>query len=343
MNKKTILFLDALSLKEGGEEMAQLARRHMQALFLETLHMSWPVDQVIWVTAEAEELKANMQTCWDRIGSMTRPIQGLELINQIEQLHSAWQKLHEQAQKQMYTAGSVDMKRLHVVRRSEEASFRSWFLELVQIQLYRVLVLGGAERFRKMAKLRDESAEALIDYYRRQILPALDMLTREQLSGVWSVSWRRNSAFGGQITLPGCRLAPPQGKNCDILPGHYRIIRQSGETIYEGRGLLTNITPGTVLRAQREGFLSENELRADALLWMSEMDMSMEPRAILRTTVQKGLYALEPYDYFSKFSFVCGMIQLKERKRNRVCPLCGGVMSRTELGCAGCREVMVHA
>lgn len=342
MNKKTLLFLDALAENYCAEEMNAIAREQLQKLFCDTFRESWPTEYTAWITTDAKTLKAQLEQCWDRILNMVRPSDGVSILKSITALHGRWQELCEVTAGQLYLPGAVDLARIHVVRSVEDRQFAQWFLELIQIQLYRVLVLGGAERFRAMPRLEDETAEGLVSYYREHIMPALETLTRVELSGVWTIAWTPEMTLGDRFAVPGCRLAEPEDSGCSYLPGHYRRMVRGKQRVYEGRGALTNITPETILQAQYHGFLSGDQIRVSDMLWMQESDMNLDPISILNRSTKNDLYAAEPYDFFSKWGFACGMVRLRSRSMEGSCPICGGILGRRDAICGTCRNVMVQ-
>ena len=343
MNKKTLLFLDALAERFRKDDLNQLACHHLQKLFADTLSPCWPTRQVIWLTVDAKSLKADLEACWQQINRLRQPADGIPLLTQIQQLHSRWLVLDQQTQQQMYANGSVDCSRLHVVQRREENPFRTWFLELCQIQLYRLLTLGGTNAFRRMAVLEDESVEGLTSYYQKQILPALATLSRTELSSLWSVQWSEQMGLGGYLLLPGCQASFPRNSVCDLLPGRYRLVDSDDHyRIYEGRGLLTNISPKTILEAQRSGFRGEGELSVADLMWLTPDDLDKSPAVLLEHCTHGQLYAVDAYDYFSKFGFVCGLLQLQQRHQAQQCPLCGATLGRKEQICSACKNRMAQ-
>lgn len=342
MNKKTLLFLDALAENDCAEKMTNIARDQMKELFRSTFRQSWPGEQTIWVTSEAQVLRRQMEQCWNRIQQITRPSEAIPLLKQIPQLQSRWQALDSTTREQLYLPGNVKLDRIHVILRVEEQPFCDWFLELVQIQMYRILTLGGAERFRKLPQLNDRSAEGLLSYYRGHILPALETLSRVEQSGIWAFAFHAEMKLGGGFTVPGCQLAQPQDSSCSMLPGHYIRTMRGKQRVYEGRGALTNITPLTILQAQRQGFCSERQLRVSDLLWMQEADLLQDPTAVLERSTNHALYAVDPYDFFSKWGYACGLVRLRSRHTEHSCPLCGGVLNRQAMICEACRNVMVQ-
>ena len=340
MNKKTLLFLDALADHYCSEEINTIAREQLQTLFCDTFRKCWPVEQTIWITTDAKSLKEQLVMLWNQILTMPRPSDGISILKHISKLHGKWKELNSIAEGQLYQNGAINMAQLHVVRSGEVLLFTQWFQELVQIQMYRVLTLGGATRFRKMPMLENQSAEGLIAYYRDHILPALESLDRLELTGIWTIEWTPEMALGGRFTIPGCRLAEPEESGCSYLPGRYRHTMRGNHHIYEGRGTLTNITPATILQAQRRGFRSEDQIRISELLWIQESDMREDPLTVLGRVTNQEPYAVEPYDFFSKWGYVCGMVRLGSRRTAGSCPLCGGVLGQRDKVCRACTTEM---
>ena len=342
MNKKTLLFLDALAENDCTEKMISIARDQMKAMFRSAFRQSWPGEQTIWVTSDAKALRKQLEECWNRILRITRPAEAIPLLKQIPQLQGKWQSLYATTREQLYLPGNVNLDRIHVIPQTEEQQFCDWFLELVQIQMYRVLTLGGAERFRKLPPLNDRGAEGLLSYYRGHVLPALETLNRVELSGTWAFAFNTEMKLGRRFTVPGCQLAQPQDSSCSLLPGHYVRTMRGRQRVYEGRGVLTNITPASILQAQRQGFCSEGQLRISELLWMQEADLLQDPAAILERSTNHALYAVDPYDFFSKWGYACGLVRLRSRHTEHSCPLCGGVLSKKAVICEACRNEMMQ-
>lgn len=340
MNKKTLLFLDALAEHYCTEEINVIARERLQTLFCDTFRKCWPVEQTIWVTTDAKRLREQLVMLWNQILTMTRPSDGISILKRISKLQGRWKELNAIAEGQLYQNGAIDMAQLHVVRSGEVLLFTQWFLELVQIQMYRVLTLGGTARFRRLPLLEDQSAEGLIAYYRDHVVPALESLNRLEITGIWTIEWTPEMALGGRFTVPGCCLAEPEESGCNYLPGRYRRTMRGSHRVYEGRGTLTNITPATILQAQRQGFRSTDQIRVSDLLWIQESDLGEEPMAVLGRVTNQGPYAVDPYDFFSKWGYACGLACLGARQVEGKCPLCGGTLGRREKVCNACMTEM---
>lgn len=342
MNKKTLLFLDALAENDCTEKLTGIAREQMQELFCRTFQESWPAEQTVWVTSEAKALRNQLEQHWDQILQIKRPAEAIPILKRLPQLQSRWQELYNISREQFYLPGNVRLERIHVIQWMEAESFCQWFLELIQIQMYRILTLGGAERFHRLPVLNDQSAGGLISYYRSHILPTLETLNRVELSGIWAVAFSSEVTLGGRFTVPGCLLAEPQDSSSSLLPGRYIHTMRGKRRVYEGRGALTNITPGTILQAQRQGFRSEGQIRVTDLLWMQESDLLLDPGTVLERSTGGKLYAVEPYDFFSKWGYACGLVRLRSRSTERSCPLCSGVVNRKATVCEACRSMMMQ-
>ena len=318
MNDITAVFLCELAAESGRAELFQLLQQDL----CRWLDACCPVRTggVRAVSPQAVQLHTALQQLHDRAGQIDTREKRQWFREQMNQYTSKWNQLRGQTSQAVLHSWVPPLEALHFLTQKELVRETAAIRQQVQIQLYRLLMLGGASAVQGMEPPpADSTAERLLDFYWSALLPRLQRLTLQQLQQEWAVELRDETRFGTSLQLPTYLLRQPMKLQSSTAPGHYQSMSRTGGVWYQGRGLLTNIRPAEIGRALREGFVSGCCV---ADLDRAEL-LDADPRHVLEEVFPGRFYALDPYSYFSVASYALNSRVTAQRLARGRCLLCG--------------------
>lgn len=318
MNDITAVFLCELAEESGRAELLELLQQEL----CRWLDARCPVrvGGVTAVSPQAVQLCTEVQQLHDRAGQIDTREKLRWFREQMDQHTAQWNRLRGQTSQAVLHSWVPPLEALHFLTQEELVRQTAAIRQQVQLQLYRLLMLGGASAVQGLElPPADSTAEQLLGFYRSCLQPRLQRLTLQQLRQEWAVELKDEAQLGTALRLPAYLLRQPMTLQTPVAPGQYRSVTRTGSVWYQGRGLLTNIRPAEIGRALREGFVSSCCV---ADLDRAEL-LDADPHHVLGELFPGQLYALEPYSYFSMAGYALDRRVTEQRLTRGRCLLCG--------------------
>ncbi len=338
MNDITAVFLCELAAESGRTELFGLLQQELSGW----LDARCPVRTggMTAASPQAEQLCAALQQLHDRAKQVDTREKLQWFRTQMEQCTAQWSQLRGQTSQAVQHSWVPPLEAMHFLTREELEHMAPAILQQVRVQLYRLLMLGGTAAVQGLELPAPGSGPAaLLAFYWHSLQPRLQRISTEQLRQEWAVEFRDEARFGSALQLPTYQLCQPVPLQSPVAPGHYQSAVQAGGVRYQGRGLLTNISPAEIGRALREGFISS--CRA-ADLDRAEL-LDADPRRVLEEAFGGRLYALEPYSYFSVVSYALNCRVTAQRLARGRCLLCGtSTLKEGAHLCRNCFSRLAH-
>lgn len=318
MNDVTAVFLCELAVQTNRQDLFRLLQQELSGW----LDARCPVrdDTITKGTLEAERLYKTVQGLQEQVGMINSQNRLQWFREQMEQCAARWNDLRGESAQAMQPGRIPPLEQLHLLTREEIAQWASAIRQQTQIQLYRLLVLGGASALQGIVAPPDSaSPEELLAFFRHSLQPALQRIPEQRIFGQWAVEYRKDAKFGSVLRMPGYLLSQPVSGRSPITPGHYQTFSQPGGVRYQGRGLLTNIRPAEIGAAVRNGFVSSCTAKdLDAVEYLDA-----DPCRVLEQACKGRFYAIEPYHYFSVVSYQMNCRVTGQRLARQRCLFCG--------------------
>lgn len=336
MNRLTAVFLQ--QLYACAPQKQELLKRAQRELLLQ-LDRSLPEllsPGTLIASAKGQELRQQAARWKQQTEQCSRMEDITLLLEQLNALQKQEQRLHTETRQEINRSGFVDGTKLHLFYRSEQRDALQVLDEIIRIELFRIAVLGGAQRFNAvppLAAVPDILADRLA-YYKNCLMPVLLDLSDQMLYGCWAFRFQEESRAGPLGNLPGYLIAEPNpAKATGLLPGEYTVLPAAKGTLYQGVGSLTNLTPDTVEQAQRTS-VQDHIPVAELAARLYHGD----PVRALGDYFGNNPYIVDPYELFATADVARGALELAERGRTRHCFLCGKALKNRAPLCAACVE-----
>lgn len=336
MNRLTAVFLQ--QLYACAPQKQDLLKRAKRELLLQ-LDRSLPEllsPSTLIASAKGQELRQQTVQWKQRTEQCSHMEDITFLLEQLYALQKQERQLHTETRREIQSSGFVDGTKLHLFYRSEQRNALQVLDEMIRIELFRIAVLGGAQRFKAvqpLAAVPDILADRLA-YYKNCLMPVLLDLSDQVLYGCWAFRFQEESRTGPLGNLPGYLMAEPNpAKAAGLLPGEYTVLPTAKGAVFQGVGCLTNLTPDTVEWAQRVSV--QDHIPVAELAARLYHD---DPVRVLGDYFGSTPYIVDPYELFAAADVARGAQELAERGRTRRCFLCGKALKNQAPLCTACVE-----
>ncbi|MBR6570616.1 MAG: hypothetical protein IKK75_09195 [Clostridia bacterium] len=334
MNQLSIAFICCLSEHSGEED---ILKGRVQKELLKEVHKRLPafVDpQTIYLSPRGAEFAAKLSQLLDDIRRMAAIDATSKLFRRLKKLCEEADALRKEARIAWQNPGKLDPERLHMVFAEEKAAAEERLYAAVSLEMFRLVAAGGGRRFADLPRLQyvHPTVEDYYQYYAKHIIPALDIMERSKRFGLWAFQFKEQAHTGGMSRIPVYVQAPIKPDKTPLLPGEYRVYGSGANTIWQGLGAITNLTPDLMTRAQSEGI--ECNFRPEHL---RKTSLNGTPAQILDQCFAGRLYAIDPVQFFSVLTIVRSARTLILRVNNNQCMYCGadGANGSLCLSCLG--------
>lgn len=336
MNFLTAVFLQQLyTYAPQKEELMQLARREL----LRELDCSMP-DAIspgtLFCTAQGQQLKREITEWKTKVEHCSRMEDVIRGLRSLQKLKDREERFHEETQREIRNPGFVDSARLHVFYHREQGEALRILNEVIHVELFRIVCLGGVRRFSRippLARVPDSLVERLA-YYKDYLIPSITDLEENALYGYWAIRYQPDSRTGPRGKLPAYSIAEPKNsKGKQLLPGEYQKIPIVQGTLYQGIGCLTNLTPDTVERAQNMQVHDQIPV-----VELSSRLYRLDPIQALASYFRQEFYAVDAYELFAAADVAQSANTLMERGQTESCFLCGSAVKNNAPLCSSCVE-----
>lgn len=330
MKRLTIMFLQELYafVPQQQQALAQMIREELMADIAE-----------IASGADSRFCSPTAQTLQsDAIALRAR----LETSPGQQEIFSLWERtaalcekartMREQTRRQLSGVACPDPDSLHLCTIQEEPVLRKMLNDYLHLELYRLLVLGGTEVFRQIPPLSDfpDQPAVRLRYEQEYLRPAAQRVEHTQPFGLWAVCFQSARRLGATATLPAYILCAPDEKAGNLLPGEHQILVRRSEILFQGLGLLTNLTPDTIERAQHEPVRNRVLMRD---LWGCQAE---DPIGDFAAHCGEELYAVDAGSLFAAAALAQGGRQISRRRETQQCLYCGAPAVPHQVLCANC-------
>lgn len=311
MNLETAAFLGSLAQTVPEENFALLLRGAMEREY--TARFGGLPDREACYSQQAKEARQQLDACYARMERAAGSWEAVDLQREVEKLTVQVRSLCEETAALVPPGAVFDWEKVHFVFPADWAALRDHAQHSVEAELFRVLTLGGVESFRSLPALKDTSLKGLFLYEQQILRPIQKTLPQ---CGAWAVENRPVNLRALQCTVS--LFVPAAPDRARIQPPG-RAVR-GGTTVYpgwQGRGLLTNVTPANILTVQQQGVA--DRLRDKEVVRREDTT----PTGYLNRMFAGQLYAIRPEQLFAHWNE--GQIRnvLLTRSANHQCLLCG--------------------
>ena len=335
MNRLTAIFLQQLyDYVPQKNELLQRAKKEL----LRQLDISMPEavsPGTLFFSEHAQQFKGKMDAWKNKVQNLCRIEHVREFLSELEMLCARQKELHNETQRQIHSAGLVDVSKLHLFYRSEQKQALDVVNEMVRIELFRVVALAGPDRFCRIPPIDTvpDTLAGYLGYWKQWIDPALQNLPDHLLYGCWAFQEQECCPTGPLGKLPTYLPVKTNKKSGTLLPGEWaRNIGPRGNW-YQGVGRLTNLTPDTVQWAQHQNIKQHIPVTELA----SRMHL-LNPVQAMQAYFGQTPYSVDPYELFSTADLAATANTMLERGQTHSCFLCGGPVQDNAPLCARCVE-----
>lgn len=336
MNRMTAAFLQ--TLYEYAPQKKELLERARQEL-LRQLERDLPnalSAATLFCSPEAQHLQKQIdgwKTRAERIVSMRELTDQME---DLEQLCSQEKRLHTRTQTELARPGFLNVGNLHILYLSEQDNALRVLNQMIQIDLFRIVALGGPDLLRHIPPLdrQPNHLDLRLNYYKTYIQPALDRISEADQYGSWAFCYQDMVRAGPLARLPAFQIAEPVQKLGTLLPGEYKMTVSGRGMLYQGVGRVTNITPETVVEAQN----TTVQARITPKQLFDGMNQTSDPVQALQLVMGKRFYSVSAADLFAAADFVVSAHVIVQRGYSRQCFLCGQPVQGNAPLCSHCME-----
>ena len=330
MKRLTIAFLQELCalVPQQQQALAQMIREEL----MEDIAGIMPGANSRFCSSAAQALQSDAVALRARLEAIPAPQELFPLWEQIAALCEKARMMHGETRNQLSGTDCPDPGCLHLCTAQEEPVLRRILNDYLHLEMYRLLVLGGMELFRRIPPLSDipDQPAARLRYEREYLRPAAQRIEQTQPFGLWAVCFQPTRRLGPAATLPAYILCAPDEKAGSLLPGEYNIRVRASDILFQGMGLLTNLTPDTIERAQHEP-VRDRVLVRD--LWDCQGE---DPIGGFAAHCGEKLYAVDAGSLFAAAALVQGGRQINRRREAQQCLYCGAPAAPRQVLCTGC-------
>ena len=271
---------------------------------------------------------------WEKdAAQILKPSDGVKYLRILKELCETAKRLHKETCEQMESYTSVDGGKVHFFYAEEQRLAQKIVNEWIQIDLYRILILGGPRYFEQIPVLKKVPLLLAdrVRYYKTQVMPVLSSLNPKQRYRYWAVQHKEECRMGPLATLPAYVLCEPAKRSARLIPGEYKKLEAVGGVLYQGLGRLTNITPDTIEEAQSDGVYDTLSMEMLEKAWGRG-----DPIMALQTMFAGKWYAIDPYELFSKAAALEASWTILRRGQLRQCVYCGSLVEHQVPLCPQC-------
>ena len=312
MEKQTAAFLGALAQKTGEPEFIELLQGVMEREW--TTLFSGLTENVAFLSESAQPLSEELDKCLAKCRSAHSPWDALDVLYELNELSSEALRLCDETSTALQAPFLLEPDKFHIAMPEDREKMQEKLLCYIKAQLFRVLALGGPECLTRLPCPADFSLEGQLRYIHSALAPALGEISGDHN---WAVCYKLVSVCNSPVSLSlfaPCSIDP----RVVCLPGTCeRVPDASGKVIWQGRGLLTNITPNNVLVAMKSTIQSS----------IPDMSVSWEdgksPKDSADACYPNEFYAIAPMELFTCINNASMKKLLSSRAGNGLCPLCG--------------------
>lgn len=336
MDYLTVLFLNQLAGQvERADELLKLVRKELLAEFERQMSCNM-VSGVLFYTGRARALQQRCAQWLESARQLPQIGAGKALLRELETLAKESDFLRQETRNQLQSPASIDMDRMHIIDPQDHEQTLRLIEEMIRFDLYRVAAIGGGALLTRITPFRRVSAtlEAYMDYYRQEVLGALNMCSETRKYAFWAVQHRGDGKCGAYAKLPAYVIAEPKKVKHPMLPGEYQIIEDRGGILMQGVGMLTNVTPNNILSAQDAGVGYKPTVRQ---ILQCGADLS-RPDQVLAGSFEGGYYAVDPFEFFGMLSAAEDARVILRRGQLQQCFLCAAPVQNNAPLCPACMK-----
>ncbi len=324
MNELTAVFMNVLGRKTGQEDRAAAIVRTSIKKELDVKAEELAAPNTFFVSNNGTRLHRDLQRMEGKIAGLQRAGEAVLVSKELKKLLIRAEELHRETQREIHKKGHVHIDKLHFFYAGEQQEALLIAEDLIRTELYRILALGGGRLFASCKPLNGyrHTLPDRMRYLREEILPVTSSKDFQQLAKTryWAVARREQLRAGPLGLLPGYEIAEPLKTDHWFLPGEHRLLSSRSGTVMQGVGMLTNVKPDTVDKAQLRGAL-QTEIRAEQLQnCRSGLD---DPDKALAEVFPGAYYAISPEAYYSAASYAEAASAVVRRGSMGQCLLCG--------------------
>lgn len=315
MNPETAAFLGSLAQNASEENFALLLRGAMEREF--TARFGGLPGRSACYSQQAQETRQRLDACYARMERAAGSWEAVELQGELEKLTVQVRSLCAQTAALLQPDAVFDWEKVHFVFPADQAALRDRAQHWVEVELFRVLTLGGVKSFRSLPVLEDTSLEGLFRYEQQFLRPVCRTLPD---CGMWTVEKRLVTLNALQCDV---RLFVPAAPDKIRLRPPGRAVRSGTESVpgWQGRGLLTNAAPANILAVQKQSIASRLKDKEPA--WNEDM----APAEYLKQMFAGQLYAIPPEQLFARWNANQLRRAMLKRGTKHLCLLCGQEMA----------------
>lgn len=320
MNYLTIVFMEKLAdrvsckdliLKRIQKELRDAGEQRLQPLLLES---------TCYLSTAGKSYRERIDQ-WFAETARIKQISQAELqYKRLQALESEGEALHRETQQAFASPGSLNADRIHYLFREECDNALLRLTSAVHLEMYRLVVSGGGAAFKAIPLLKyvHSTVEAYYEYYVRYLMPALESLAHRKRFGVWAYQYRDQARLGALIRLPVYLEAEPKSTKKRLIPGEMEQITTSSSVIWQGMGVITNLSPDAMMAAQEKGV--QTVIMAQQLM---NGHLHESPAQLLERCFHGAWYAIDPADLFAALNVALLSSTLLGRRNMRKCLYCG--------------------
>lgn len=332
MNQLTIIFLEKLTAQLQHEEpLRGRLKREMindgKKRLQDCLQGS-----TLFLSAKGQEFSKRMQQWFQDVHVLAEIRLAEPLLKRLNRLCAEVDELRRETLQALNSPGRLDPEQLHIILGAEQTAAAQRLYDAICMEMFRLAAAGGGGKLNALPPLQyvHPTVQGYFQYYAQHVCPALALLDRRKRCGLWAFQFREQARMGLMAKLPAYVQIAPKAERTPLLPGEYHVLSGTTGGVWQGMGVLTNVTPETVARAQAEGV---HESVTPAML--SRVRMNDSPSQILEQCFPGGWYAVDPAHFFSVLTIARCSRSLLLRQGNNQCLYCG-VDGANGLLCLSC-------
>lgn len=336
MNRLTAAFLQTLyEYVPQKKELLECVRQELLRQLEHALPNAISAG-TLFCSPEAQQLQKQINSWKTGVERIVFMREATDRMQDLERLCNREKQLHTRTQTELARSGFVDVGNLHIFYLSEQDDALGVLNQIIRIDLFRIVALGGPDLFRHIPPL-DRQLDHLdlrLNYYKTYIRPALDRISEVDQYGNWAFRYQDMVRAGPLARLPSFQIAEPDQKLGTLLPGEYKMRMLGSGPLYQGVGRLTNITPETVIEAQNTTVCAN--ITPKQLL--GGMERNVDPVQALQSVMGKRFYSVNATDLFAAADYVVSARTILKRGYGRQCFLCGRSVQGNAPLCPRCME-----